>query len=100
MMTDDSSTEAILDAFKLNEYRVPVHIEPGQFNTYDELESAIVETVANTITSNVEFLDEGDTPYVTMKVDFNRDGVQDVFEAGESTMIDVETVTQLGNLNE
>lgn len=89
-----------LDDFELNTYEatVPVYLE--NHDDPDVLIHDIRETAARAICDHVDELDEGDAAYVTTQVTFDEEQFRDVFEDDDIEFVDVETVTQLGVVDE
>ena len=94
------STTEPLDEFALNKYEVSVPIDSSVFESYDEAELAIRETVARSITSEVDSLDDGDVSYVSTQVSINESALEDAYHDETVGIITVQTVTELAVIDD
>jgi len=96
----NTEVDSLVDDYEINKYEVPVQLELAHFDDYEEITVTIKQTVARSIVNEVDAFDEDDISYLTTRVDFNRDIVQERFEDDETTNITVETETQVGVLDD
>ncbi|ELZ00780.1 hypothetical protein [Natrialba asiatica] len=95
-MQTNETEDSPLDSFEINTYTVTVPVRLSEFDSYDEIELAIVEVTARSIADDVDHLDESDASYVATKVDLNSAELEAVFDEGVDDVVSVETNTQLG----
>jgi hypothetical protein len=84
---------------EINRYDIPVEIILDEYETFDELEADVVETVANTILTHVdEYTRDDDEAYerITQRVTFDDERVSDALEDNDADALRIETMTQLG----
>ncbi|MCU4754254.1 hypothetical protein OB919_20100 [Halobacteria archaeon AArc-curdl1] len=94
--THTETDDCPLDSFEINTYSVTVPVQLSVFDSYEELELAIVETAARSIVSTVEHLGDDDVEYVTTQVDLNSETLEAIFADGADDVVNVETSTRLG----
>ncbi|NGM69179.1 hypothetical protein G6M89_09195 [Natronolimnobius sp. AArcel1] len=89
------TTKQPLSELEVNSYEVTVPVDLSVFDSYEEVELSIVETVANSIVAQVDELDEGDTSYVTTQVTFDEESLEEAYEDDDVGIASVQTVTEL-----
>lgn len=94
------STTEPLDDFAINSYESTVPIDSSLFETYEEAELAVRETVARSITTEVDALDPDDAPYVSTQVSFNEDALEEAYHDDTVGIITVQTVTELAVIDD
>ena len=94
-----STTEPLCD-IAVNSYEATVPIDSSVFDTYEEAELAIRETVARSITSEVDALDDGDASYVSTQVSINESALEDAYHDETVGIITVQTVTELAVIDD
>ncbi|AUX08929.1 hypothetical protein AArcSl_1298 [Halalkaliarchaeum desulfuricum] len=94
------TTKQPINELELNAYEVTVPLDLSVFDSYDEVELTLVETVARSIVDDVDELNEDDTSYVTSQVMFDEDGLEEAYEDDDVGIATVQTVTELAVLEE
>jgi len=94
------STKEPLSDVAVNSYEATVPIDSSVFNTYDEAELAVRETVARSITTQVDELDPDDAPYVSTQVSINESALEDAYNDETVGIITVQTVTELAVIDD
>jgi hypothetical protein len=95
-MTATHTDEDLLESFELTTFEVPVQLELTHFNSFEELELAVVETAAKTISHEADSVDADDVSYITTQVDYNEAEARGAFESDDIEYAVVVTETELG----
>jgi len=103
-MSDEYADETVvLDNIEINRYEVPVEILLDEYDDLDRLQDDIVTTTVNAILNHVDnFHRDGDDArdHIESRIEFDEAHVQREFEMDDADVIEVETVTQLGQATE
>lgn len=94
------TTKQPMDELELNSYEVAVPLDLSVFNSYEEVELTLVETVATSIATSVDKLDSDDTSYITTQVTFDEESLEDAYEDEDVGIATVETVTELAVMDD
>ena len=94
------STIEPLSDVAVNSYEATVPIDSSVFDTYDEAELAVRETVARLITTQVDELDPDDAPYVSTQVSINESALKNAYNDDTVGIITVQTVTELAVIDD